>query len=561
MKQIFVLLLSVIGYSAIAQAPQNWFHQDPSNSEWFGVSTEEAYAKLGDRKSETVVVAVIDSGIDVEHEDLVGNIWINHDEIPGNGIDDDNNGYVDDVHGWNFIGGKDGNVDADTYEATRIYGAKKYKYEKANRADLSSAEQKEYDLFKRVEEEVMSKLDRANDRLGAIAENENRMMGAIDAMALALGDNPINLENVNAIEASDEMLVMGKEVFTSLLSDGGEIESIDDIKKIVTGEMAGAKNYYQGQVDHAYNTEFNPRTIVGDNYADSSEKYYGNNDVEGPDALHGTHVGGIIGAVRNNGVGMNGVANNVRLMSVRTVPNGDERDKDVANAIRYAVDNGASIINMSFGKGFSWDKKVVDDAVKYAAKNDVLLVHAAGNSSQNNDNTDNFPNDEFDKGGMFCKKSPTWIEVGALNFAQGENFPAPFSNYGKAQVDLFAPGMAIYATLPDNEYANLQGTSMASPVVAGVATILRSYFPELSAKQIKTILESSVTPINDTVYIPGSKDDKIPFSSLSATGGVVNAKAAVEMAMNTKGKRKKKIRNKMKSVSNQATATLNQTGA
>ena len=162
----------------------------------------------------------------------------------------------------------------------------------------------------------------------------------------------------------------------------------------------------QNKLDYAYNPDYDSRKlIVKDNYADSNERFYGNNDVEGPDALHGTHVAGIVGAVVGNEIGSDGIARNVKLMSVRAVPDGDERDKDVANAIRYAVDNGATIINMSFGKGYSWDKKAVDEAVKYAAKHDVLLVHAAGNSGQNNDKTDNFPNDFIGKHGFIFKKN------------------------------------------------------------------------------------------------------------------------------------------------------------
>jgi subtilisin family serine protease len=274
---------------------------------------------------------------------------------------------------------------------------------------------------------------------------------------------------------------------------------------------------------------------------DSSEKYYGNNDVDGPDALHGTHVAGIVAASRNNGIGMDGVANNVQIMSVRTVPNGDERDKDVANAIRYAVDNGAKIINMSFGKGYSWDKEVVDKAVKYAEKNDVLLVHAAGNSSQNNDLTDNFPNDGYDRKGFFKflkkKKADNWLEIGALSYNTNDELAAPFSNYGVDEVDLFAPGMAIYATVPDDQYRNLQGTSMAAPVVAGVAALLRSYFPTLSAEDVIDILMTTTTQIDQEVYIPGDKENKVPFSTLSKSGGTVNAYKAFLKAMQVKGVR------------------------
>ena len=229
-------------------------------------------------------------------------------------------------------------------------------------------------------------------------------------------------------------------------------------------------------------------------------------------------------------------------MSVRAVPDGDERDKDVANAIRYAVDNGASIINMSFGKGFGTHKNLVDEAVKYAAKKDVLLVHAAGNSSQDNDKTTNFPNSTFEKkSGFLCKKhkrAKNWIEVGALNYKKGEDSPAPFSNYGAKDVDLFAPGMRIYSTMPNNEYANLQGTSMASPVVAGVAAVIRSVYPALTAEQVKEALMISITPITDEVKLPGSRTEKISFSKLSVTGGTVNLEKALMAASKMKGKNK-----------------------
>ena len=253
--------------------------------------------------------------------------------------------------------------------------------------------------------------------------------------------------------------------------------------------------------------------------------------------MHGTHVAGIIAAKRNNGIGMNGVADNVRIMSVRCVPDGDERDKDVANAIRYAVDNGASVINMSFGKGYSPDKQYVDDAMRYAAQHDVVIVHAAGNDSENNDTDPNFPNDKYaKKGGWFKpKKVDTWMEIGALNWKSAEKRPAKFSNYGKANVDIFSPGVAIYATVPGNKYQDLQGTSMASPAAAGVAAILRSYFPELSAKQVKGVMMDACAKQEGKVTKPGTTE-MVSFSELCVTGGIVSASKAVEAAAKVKGK-------------------------
>jgi subtilisin family serine protease len=248
-------------------------------------------------------------------------------------------------------------------------------------------------------------------------------------------------------------------------------------------------------------------------------------------AKHGTHVSGIIAAARNNGIGMDGIADNVRIMTLRAVPDGDEHDKDIALAIRYAVDNGAKIINMSFGKGFSPEKHWVDEAVKYAESKGVLLVHAAGNDGSNIDTTDNFPTPVFKDG----KRASNWITVGASGDVNAGGLVAPFSNYGKKEVDVFAPGMFIYATVPGgNTYANLQGTSMASPVVAGTAAFLLSYFPNLTAQQLKYIIENSVVKPGLKVTSPGT-DTQVALTELSKSGGLLNAFEAVKIAQKISG--------------------------
>ena len=485
---------------------------------------------LAGKQGETVIVAVIDSGVDPEHEDLKDVMWVNEGEIPGNGIDDDGNGYVDDVHGWNFIGGKDGNVNHDTYEATRLYAKYKKMYDGKDREDLSKKEKVQYDEYVDLKKMIEEK----RDELQGNVDFYTGLMESIDGLKKAMGKEDITVEDLEKMEEpTDPAMIQARAILTNALAQVG---SLSEIEK----ELEGAIEYFGNSLNYGYNPDFNPRTIVGDNYANSYEKGYGNNDVKGPDASHGTHVAGIIGASRENGVGIKGVSNNVRIMSVRAVPDGDERDKDVANAIIYAVDNGASIINMSFGKGYSWDKEAVDKAVKYAMKNDVLLVHAAGNSSQDNDTTDNFPNDTFDKKGLFGpKQAKTWMEIGALSYKGGEDAPATFSNYGKTEVDVFAPGVQILSTTPDGGYEAFSGTSMASPVTDGVAAVLSSYYPELSAEQVKEIIMASVDPLSQKVNKPG-EEEMVPFSDLSVTGGVVNVYKAVEMASKTKGKKKAK---------------------
>ncbi|MFT6336175.1 MAG: cell wall-associated protease [Saprospiraceae bacterium] len=542
----FVLLL-VAGNMVAQEDLKDWFHKDPSEG-YMGISTEKAYKALEGRSNQPIIVAIIDSGVDAEHEDLAKNMWINADEIPDNGIDDDNNGYIDDIHGWNFIGGPNGrNVGPDTYEVTRLYGKHKYKFANANPAILNKEDKKLYEQFLVWQEEVEKQRARAEKAIAEVDGVEARVMGAVDAIALALEKDSMdfNLANINKIESEDQSIAIGKNISNNFMG-GGDINTVDDLKSALTEALDGDEKRQQDKLDYAYNPDFDPRsTIVKDDYSNSDESVYGNNDIEGPDALHGTHVAGIVGAVRNNDIGMNGVANNVQIMSVRTVPDGDERDKDVANAIRYAVDNGASIINMSFGKGYSWDKKVVDDAVKYATKKDVLLVHAAGNSAQDNDVTGNFPVNKYDKacGILWWKKkqSKNWIEVGALSYKSGEDVVASFSNYGQNNVDIFSPGVKIYATLPDNQYRYLQGTSMASPVVAGVAAVLRSYFPSLKASQVKEIIMNSAIPVDLKVKKPGDKSGElVDFKTLSAQGGAINLYNAVQMAKQTKGKKKVK---------------------
>ncbi len=546
----FCFLISIASF---AQTPptKTWYYNS-SNSEFNGIDLQKTYKSLlADKTSRPVVVAVLDSGVDIEHEDLVENIWINQDEIPDNGIDDDNNGYIDDVNGWNFIGGKDGkNVNKDSYEATRVYGGLKHKYQNADAEKLNSKEKVEYEKYKKAEQEVTSKRSAAENSLDQIGATENYLLGLSDKLENAVGQKTLSADRLDSLKSlNDPEISAIVNIIERSAAAGERIQTVAQLKSDIKSELSASKVRFEDQLNYAYNPDYNPRTVIGDDYNNSDDKYYGNNDVEGPDAFHGTHVAGIIAAKRNNEIGIDGVASNVLIMSVRTVPDGDERDKDVANAIRYAVDNGASIINMSFGKGFAWDKDAVDAAVQYAEKNDVLLVHAAGNSAQDNDATDNFPNETYRKakGFLFWKKKATknWIEVGASGWQKNEDAVAPFSNYGQSGVDVFAPGMYIYSTTPDNNYQIAQGTSMASPVVAGIAAVIRSHYPALTAQQVKDVILDSSIKSNQQVKKPGTTD-LVPFSELSSTGGFVNLYKAMEYASKVKGKKKiNKTKNKV----------------
>ncbi|MDO5655490.1 MAG: S8 family peptidase [Flavobacteriaceae bacterium] len=533
MKKItFSLALALMGVFSFAQtkisaeelAKQNWFHSNFAVDNIYGVSSDAAYryAEQKGLKPSPVIVAVLDSGMDIYHEDLKNVLWINKDEIPGNGIDDDKNGYIDDVYGWNFIGGADGqNLNADNLEITRLVrlGMKKFDTpddftNKTNREKFPQ----EYEEFKKMKIEVEQNLAQAKMAIANYDMQISQTMNMFEEFAQSYGaDKKISVEGLNAWQPTSQPANMLK---TSLLmaansEDADEIfgktpnDMISELKSRLEGDRV--LNYYKSQLNH-YDVDFDPRHIVGDNYADKTEKYYGNNDVKGPDSLHGTHVAGIIGAENNNDIGMNGVARNVQLMSVRTVPDGDEHDKDVANAIRYAVDNGAKIINMSFGKEYSPDKEIVWEAIKYATDKNVLLVHAAGNDDKNIDTEANYPTNYRDGKAW----SNSYLTVGAST-RYNDKIKASFSNFGKKHVDIYAPGLEIYATTPENTYQYLQGTSMAAPAVSGVAALVWSFYPRLTAAQLKTILIES-----------GNVHDQL--TDISYQGKIVDALKAMKLA-------------------------------
>ncbi|WP_457653393.1 S8 family serine peptidase [Rhodocaloribacter sp.] len=499
--------------------PDDWFQYAEDDGGYPGIGVAEAYETVlnGRKPAQTVVVAVIDSGVDIAHEDLQGKVWVNEDEIPGNGKDDDGNGYVDDVHGWNFIGGPDGrNVQYDTYELTREYARLKPRFEGKTLADVPKEEESDYRYFLKLKAEYDEKLETTKQQLTNVGGFLPAAERATEILREHFGKEEITEDDLATIESGQTPLGGAKQVLQFLFAN--EI-TLKDLRDYV--------EHLKTDLEYRLDPDFDPRPIVGDDYANVEERIYGNADVVGPDPEHGTHVAGIIGAVRDNGLGAKGVAKPVRIMVVRTIPDGDERDKDVANAIRYAVDNGAEVINMSFGKAYSPQKPAVDAAVRYAEAHDVLIVHAAGNDAKNVDEADNFPTRTFSDGG----RAANWIEVGATSWKTGEDLVADFSNYGASTVDLFAPGVAIFSTLPGNDYGERQGTSMAAPVVSGVAALVRAYYPDLTAPQVAELLMRTVSShAGEQVVVPGTDGVVADFATLSVTGGIVNAYAALKAA-------------------------------
>jgi len=500
-----------------AQQKPNWQNLDLKTDTVFGISTEKAYTELlKGKKHVPVLVAVIDGGVDINHEDLQGVIWTNPKEIAGNGIDDDKNGYVDDIHGWDFIGGPKGDVNYENLELTRQLRAEKPLYENADTTKLSADDLVKYHRYRAMKADYDQELSQAQASLKGVTRFKN----VADTLLIDM-NNPdptvADLKNYTPKGKAQQHVVA-----VLIANLGGR--DYADFKK---SQIDAGIDHFNSVVNYQLNLDFDPRSIVGDDYADDTQRYYGNNDVTGPDANHGTHVAGIIGAVRDNNIGVKGVANDVMIMSVRTVPDGDERDKDVANAIRYAAANGAKVINMSFGKTYSWDKKAVDDAVKYAVSKDVLIVHAAGNDNTDLDTTTRYPNRTYADGSGIAR---SWIEVGASGPVDDETLKASFSCYGKVAVDVFAPGVKINSTIPGSKYAEFSGTSMASPVVAGLAALIRSYYPKLTAVQVKEIILNSVVKVGHNVKIPGATPKEVPFADLCQTGGIVNAYNALKLA-------------------------------
>jgi len=505
--------------------PKNWHEMDLKTDGYFGVSLKQAYEFLKGKKSTTVVVTTIDSGIDTTQKDLAPVLWINPKES-----EDGKAGYAGDLHGWDFLGGKDGKVDnAETEEEVRQYYKLKDKF--AGVTTAPAGEQKQYAFWLEVKTTYDSTESKASTELKELQEELRifTITNHIIKRELNLAsDGTFKLADLAKIHTTNDTVIDSKAVWESIFTQlGGPDLTNAKVIQDWSDEYAKDNNTITPDPDTRKN-------IVGDDPDINDGKPYGNNVLKTSEASHGTGVAGLIGAVRGNGYGIDGIADNVRIMAVKAVPNGDEYDKDVANAIRFAVDHGAEVVNMSFGKKISPHKDWVDAAFKYAAAHDVLLVMASGNESQDVDAKPEFPNDLYLDG----TTTDNVINVGASAWKADTSLAADFSNYGKKNVDIFAPGVKVTSIDMDAEFNTEDGTSFSSPIVAGIAALIREYYPKLTASQVKHAILASATPVDTMVNKPGAKGVKVPFSSLSKTGGVVNAYRALEIASKMKGEKR-----------------------
>ena len=539
------LMMFAQGTSAKTELPKGWHLLDKEKDGFDGISLNKAYdfAKLKKLKSKTVLVAVIDSGVDTLHADLKDILWTNTKEIPGNGIDDDHNGYVDDIHGWNFIGGKDGtNVKDDSQEEARVYYAFKERFDKTglDTTSFNASDKDNYHMWLKARKTILGDGSDNGIDLYTLRKALMASLKSDSILQQAMGKSEYTGNDLDSFQTRTSESKSAKSFFLYMfkankIMDMTNKAFINDFTEEVDAEEKKAAVKESAPKDTRHE-------IVKDNELDFSDSHYGNNDVMAGDPLHGTHVTGIIAAERGNGIGIDGICDNVRIMMIRAVPNGDEHDKDIALAIRYAVDNGARVINMSFGKNLSPEKPWVDSAVRYAESKGVLLIHAAGNDNADVDTTDNFPSPHFLHS---TYTASNWITVGASSDPLAEpgfsSYTASFSNYGKQEVDVFAPGTRIYSTVPGSKYENLQGTSMAAPVVTGVAALLLEYYPNLTPQQVKFCIERSAVAPPGKVKVPGSEDKVVSLADISKSGGIINAYEALKLAAAISGGKKEKL--------------------
>ena len=517
------------------EKPKFWHHEDYGSTNIPGISLDKSIRSVNHLSSKKqIIVAVIDTQIDALHEDLNTSIWTNKKEIPNNGTDDDKNGFTDDIHGWNFLGNKSGGYTVwANFEYIRIlrdYGPifknkskeeipvkDKFKYEQYLKAIENDKKFSKYfnNYIKSLKYDI-SLYQKTKDTLRHFFPKENYTYKQLDSL---YRKHKINDKTYRERRDSNDqdLGALLDSYLTSL-----------DIGLNSYAKLTSALKQQDSTLNKSCSLSFNERKNID---CETSNKGYGNNktqvEIKGIPIFsnHSTEVSSIIAAKRENNLGIKGFSDNIKIMPLPVCPSGDEHDRDIALAVKYAVDNGAKVINMSFGKDLSMYPELISEALQYAEKHNVLIVHAAGNNGINIDNSTFYPND-YNK----IEICNNFITVGSINKNYGEKMVSSFSNYGKVNVDLFAPGEDIYTAIPDNQYGFDSGTSLAAPMVSGTAALIWLYYPKLNVQQVKQIILESGTPYDLEVIVPGTKDKKVKFSELSKTGKVLNVYNAMQMA-------------------------------
>lgn len=509
----------------------NWYVLD--NEKQAGINLEKAYDLFKGKKGYRLIVAVIDTELDIDHEDLKNQIWINKGEIPNNNIDDDDNGYIDDIHGWNYVGSKKGdNILYTSYEYVRI--VRKFDSLFKDYSLISEVPKKDYKNFKLYQKAYIKYNSEIENRNSEIARYKRMKTRYKKGKSIAKKYFP-------------------KEDYTVDKLDSLKLSVIDeDEKKLISSLAYYVKNgidekwcdnyvkFEEFKLNTLLSLSYNDRSLTNDNADDINDYPYGNNDVQGTQVIsHATQIASLIAAKRNNNIGIDGINDLVEIMPLSIATVGNEFDKDIALAIRYAVDNGAKIINMSLGKEFSMYPDWVNDAIKYAQEKNVLIITSSGNNGLDIDKNDDFPTDNMN--GVETVKN--FIKVG--NTSKNINSKLIFSNsnYGKNNVDIYAPGTKISCLSRSGKITDT-GTSLSSAVVSGVASLLFSYYPDLTAIEVKNIIMQSGTSYDLMVLKPYPNGEernpnKVPFSSLSKSGKIVNAYNALLMAEEVSKKKKR----------------------
>ena len=543
LKYALTLCLYTCSLFVWGQDTKFWHWKDLEKDGVHGVSLFKAQQLLIDLKLKPapIVIAILDGGIDTNHLQIKPLLWNNTKEIPGNHLDDDKNGYVDDLHGWNFLGNAAGqNINKASDEKSRIYHRYKseFKQDNLDSATWDLKKKQTYKIWQQAAAEIIF-TDEDADNLDFIkmARNAVVKMGVI--LIREIEDSNFTAEKLETYQPVGKLTADTKISYLRTLQalgidkSNGHQSILDDLNEYISGKEQSAISMDNAPEDLRKN-------IIQDQYENFKDQYYGNNNITGPNAKHGTHVAGLAAGIVDTIVSNATFINPIRIMGVRVVPDGDEYDKDVALGIRYAVNNGAKIINMSFGKSFSPEQPWVDSAIRYAASKDVLIIHSAGNESYDLNVKSVYPNPYST---VFKDKANNLITVGASSDPIiAESILTDFSNYGNQIVDVLSPGNKIYSSLPNQNYGYLNGTSMSAPILSHIAALIRSYFPKLSAIEVKTILlQSCWKPEDENTLFPIPQKDQVKkLNEMSAEGGIINAALCIQNAMKFQSNKNKK---------------------